>query len=497
MAITFYNSLTRREETFSPLTEGAPVGVYACGPTVYSDVTIGNWRTYFLTDAVVRILRAGGYSDHFITNITDVGHLTGDNLGDADTGEDRLEKAAREHQETARDIANRYFERFKEERRLLNLIDPNEFTRAADDIYIKAQKQLIETLYKNEYVYLTSDGLYFDVAKYESKYSDYSVLSGARAEASHVARIDENPEKKDYRDFALWKFSPNDVQREMEWESPLKEELNIVKKGFPGWHLECSAMSMKHLGEQFDIHIGGEDLRQTHHPNEIAQSQAATGKTPFVKYWLHSAFLLVDGGKMGKSLGNAYTLTDIQERGIDPMALRYLFSQTHYRKQLNFTWEALRAAETALHRLYAHVAELYSTVGDSRHSVEAGSDSYGYFIDAVCGDVNISAGLAELSILLGYSDTQMGAAQKLKTVLKMDEVLGFNIKERMKTFLPIPLDDLPDDICDSIHKRATARAEKRWSDADALRDDLAVRGYSVSDTNEGQEVRRRVDNTMA
>ncbi|MEK9184093.1 MAG: cysteine--tRNA ligase, partial [Patescibacteria group bacterium] len=343
-----YNSLTRKIEDFKPINQPG-VGIYVCGPTVYDYVTIGNWRTYALGDLLARTLEYSGYKVDYIMNITDVGHLTGDNLGDADIGEDRIEQAAKLEGKTAWDIAKFYTGDFLAGYKKLNLFQPKKFTKATD--HIKEQIDLIKKIEARGFAYKTSDGIYFDVKNYEkagNKYGELSTLDKIK----EGARIEMNPEKKDQRDFALWKFSPSagKEKRQMEWDA-------LWGKGFPGWHIECSAMSMKCLGEQFDVHLGGEDLKSVHHPNETAQSEAATGKKPFVKYWLHGAFLLVDGGRMGKSLGNAYTLRDVEKKGFDPMALKYFYLTGHYRKQLNFTWGALEAANNAYQKLKNHIAE--------------------------------------------------------------------------------------------------------------------------------------------
>ncbi len=306
-----YNSLSRKVEEFKSI-KPKNVGVYTCGPTVYDYLTIGNWRTYVLGDLVLRTLKYLGYDVQYIMNITDVGHLTGDNLGDADVGEDRMEKSAKREGKSAWDVAKFYTEDFLDGFGKLNLLEPLQFSKATE--HIKEQIKLVLAIEERGFTYQIDDGIYFDTQKYESQGNKYGELS-TLDKIKEGARVKANPQKKDPRDFALWKFSPKNKKRDMEWKSPWGV-------GFPGWHVECSAMSMKYLGKQFDIHVGGEDLRSTHHPNEIAQSEAATGKKPFVKYWIHGAFLQVDGGRMGKSLGNAYTLQDIEKKGFESLTLR-------------------------------------------------------------------------------------------------------------------------------------------------------------------------------
>jgi cysteinyl-tRNA synthetase len=317
MDLRIYNSLSKNEEVFKPHLPDT-VGVYTCGPTVYDYVTIGNWRTYTLGDLLIRALRLNGYKPTYVMNITDVGHLTGDNLGDADTGEDRLEKASRREGKTAWEIAAFYTDDFLQGYKKLNLTQPKLFAKATD--HITEQISLVEQLIARGFAYQISDGIYFDTLSYENAGFTYGELSNLQMIKEGV-RVLINHEKKNPRDFALWKFSTakeGGEKRHMEWPSPWGV-------GFPGWHIECSAMSMKYLGAQFAIHVGGEDLKSTHHPNEIAQSQGATGLVPFVAYWMHGAFLQVDGGKMGKSLGNAYSLHDIESHGFSPLALRYFY----------------------------------------------------------------------------------------------------------------------------------------------------------------------------
>src|SRR3989344_3926891 len=344
-----YNSLSRKIEEFQPIVP-TKVGVYTCGPTVYDYLTIGNWRTYTLGDLLVRTLTFFGYQVTYVMNITDVGHLTGDNLGDADMGDDRMENSAKREGKTAWEVAAFYTNDFLESFSKPNLTQPERFSKATD--HIQEQIDLVQAIEKRGFVYRIDDGVYFDTAAYEAVGNRYGELSTLDA-IKEGARVQPNPRKKNPRDFALWKFSPERSRRDMEWPSPWG-------KGFPGWHIECSARSMKYLGDQFDVHVGGEDLKSTHHPNEIAQSEAATGKKPFVKYWVHGAFLLVDGGRMGKSLGNAYTLADIAKRGFTPMDLKYFYFTGHWRKQLNFTWEALASAAEALGRMKLLLAKYKS-----------------------------------------------------------------------------------------------------------------------------------------
>jgi cysteinyl-tRNA synthetase len=409
MALSVHNSLTRVEENFVPI-HTEYVGMYTCGPTVYDYVTVGNWRTYTLGDIVARTLTYTGYNVKYFMNITDVGHLTGDNEGNADTGVDRMEKAKLREGKNAWDIAKFYTEDFMEGYKKLNLTLPEQFLKATD--YISEQISLVEKLMENGLAYKINDGVYFDTVAYEAKGFTYGELSNLD-QIKAGARVEMNTEKRNPRDFALWKSSPTDEKRDMEWDSPWGV-------GFPGWHIECSAMSMKFLGEQFDIHVGGEDLKSTHHPNEIAQSQGATGTSPFVKYWIHGAFLQIDGGRMGKSLGNAYTLHDLEKNGFEPLALRYFYFTAHYTSPLNFTWDALRSAQTALQKMQRKFANLKNE--------EPGSIVEQYknqFTTCISDDFNMPRALAVCWGLL--ADKAITDEDKRATLLDFDTVLGFKL----------------------------------------------------------------------
>lgn len=465
-----YNSLTRKLETFEPIASDKPVGVYTCGPTVYSYVTIGNWRSYTLSDILVRTLNHFGYKTKYIMNITDVGHLTGDNLGDADTGEDRLEKAAKSAGKTAWQIAEMYTKDFLEGFDQLNLTQPEKFTKATE--YIQEQIELVQSIEVAGFAYKITDGIYFDVSSYEEAGHDYGQLSNID-QVKEGARVEPNPEKKDPRDFALWKFSKTGEQRHMEWDSPWGI-------GFPGWHIECSAMSIKHLGQQFDIHVGGEDLRSTHHPNEIAQSEAATGKKPFVKYWLHGAFLLVDGGRMGKSLGNAYTLHDLSNKGFDPLALRYFYLTSHYRKQQNFTWESLEGAATALSKLRKKIQSLGEV--DTEIDVTALAQ-YQDFSQALADDLNLPQALATVWETL--RDSEMNNQQKRSLIETFDQVLGLKLTEGESH----PTTEIPAEITKLVELREKHRQDKDFEKADQIRDQINQLGFEVKDGVSGPEVK--------
>lgn len=472
-----YNSLSRQIEEIVPIKEGQ-VGMYTCGPTVYSTVTIGNWRTYVLADWLVRALQYLGLEVSYVMNITDVGHLTGDNLGDADTGEDRLEKAAKRERKTAWQVAQAYTDEFLEGFAELNLSKPMVFCKATD--HIREQIELIKRIEEKGFAYRISDGVYFDVKAFEAAGSKYGELSNL-TEIKEGARVEVNPEKRDKRDFALWKFSPKNEKRDMEWESPWGV-------GFPGWHIECSAMGMKYLGEQFDIHVGGEDLRSTHHPNEIAQSEASTGKGPFVKYWVHGAFLLVDGGRMGKSLGNAYSLNDLREKGFGAMDLKYFYLSGHYRKQLNFTWEALKAASEARDKLvrmlsgYKKGSERTNLREDKLKKI---NDYREKFLHAIGDDLNMPEALA---VVWEVVKSNVADYDKYDLILDFDEVLGLDLRKSLEG---LSEEQAPEELTKMLEERNRLREEKKWEEADAVREKIEKQGWRVEDDGEESRLVRR------
>lgn len=459
------NSLSRKKEKFEALNP-PNVGVYTCGPTIYDRKHIGNFRTYTLSDILTKVLTYNGYKVTHIMNFTDVGHLTGDNEGDADIGEDRLEKAAKKERKTAWDIAKVYGEQFIKDFDELNLIRPEKFVKATEHIY--EQIELVKKLEKNNLTYEISDGIYFDTVAFEELtgkiYGELSTLD----QIKEGARVEVNQEKKNPRDFALWKFSPKGEKRDMEWDSPWG-------LGFPGWHIECSAMSMKYLGESFDIHIGGEDLRSTHHPNEIAQSEGATGK-PFVKYWLHGAFMLIDGERMSTSKGNNYNLGHIKEKGYEPLALKYLYLTTHYRQIINFTWEALSAAQTGLERLKSQVSALK---GERERTVlspekEGKIAKYrGDFSLAINDDLNTPKALATLWEML---KSNVPAEDKYDLAISFDEALGLNLSKPQKQSIKIP-----NEVKLLIKERNKLRGEGRFKEADEIRKQIEEKGFSLKD----------------
>ncbi len=458
-----YNSLTKKVEDFKSINPDV-ITMYTCGPTVYDYQHIGNFRTFIASDLLQRVLKYNGNKVKAIMNITDVGHLTGDNLGDADTGEDRLEIAADREGKSAREISEFYTEHFLKDYDKLNITRPEKFTKATENI--REMIQLVQKLESKGFTYRISDGIYFDTSKFE----DYGKLSGLKPEnMDEGSRLEPNPEKRNPADFALWKFSSTEKMRWQEWDSPWG-------RGFPGWHIECSAMSMNELGETLDIHVGGEDHKMIHHPNEIAQSEAATGK-PFANYWVHGAFLKVDGGRMGKSVGNAYILTDLEAKGFEPLSLRFFFLHAHYRTKLNFTWEALQNSQNSLKKLYSLVAG-YQEDPEASFSVE----HLQRFEEVINNDLNMPEALAIMWDLL---KSEIPEGSKLKTIVKFDEIFGLDIADHIGF-------EIPKDVENLAKVRNEYRKNGIWDKADMMRKQIEQKGFVVEDiTNApGYKLRR-------
>ena len=460
MELHLTNTLTRKKQEFHPIHPGK-VGLYVCGPTVYNIASIGNFRSFIFADVLRRTLELNGYEVRHVMNITDVGHL----VGDGDDGEDKMMLAMRREGKSAWEIAEYYTDIFLKDIKRLNLRDPHTMPRATD--HIKEQIEMVEEIEKNGYAYKTSDGIYFDTAKLPG----YGVLAGQSQEDKEAgARVQVNPEKRNPADFALWKFSPQDQKRDMEWESPWG-------MGFPGWHIECSAMSEKYLDSPFDIHTGGEDHITTHHPNEIAQTEAARGHT-LAKWWLHGAFLKVDGGKMSKSKQNIYTLDQVIERGAEALALRYFYLSAHYRSSLNFTWESVGAAQNALNHLRNAIWGMGSVSGDVHiESMEA-------FRSALNNDLDTPGALAVLWDML--KDASIPNSEKRATILKMDAVLGLDLHVTAQN-----AGEIPQEVQDLMNKRKEAREAKDWTRSDEIREQIEALGFDLLDTAHGAEVRPR------
>lgn len=463
MTVNLYNTLSRTKEIFQPI-RSQEVGLYTCGPTVYNYAHIGNLRTYLFEDVLKRTLVYNGYAVKHVMNITDVGHLT----GDRDMGEDKLEKGAQREGKTAWEIAAYYTQAFQKDIERLNILAPTIWCKATDTI--PEQIDLIRTLEEKGYTYRTRDGIYFDTARFP----DYTRLSHQNLDAlQEGARVEKNPEKRNATDFALWKFSPEGVQRQMEWDSPWGT-------GFPGWHIECSAMSMKYLGDQLDIHCGGTDHIDVHHTNEIAQSEAATGK-PFFNFWMHGAFLIITGGKkMAKSEGNFLTLENaFIKQDIDPLAYRYAAFLTHYRKPMEYSTEAIDAARNGLQHLRNKVRTLKEQAGDIAAQDTVNTGFREKFLGEINDDLNMPRAMAVVQELL---KSDLDPAAKLTTLYDFDQVLGFDLAQVDQD------ESLPEDIQRMADERLQARADKNWALSDELRDAIQDRGYLVQDTPQGTKV---------
>jgi cysteinyl-tRNA synthetase len=434
------------------------VGLYTCGPTVWDYAHIGNLRTYVFEDILRRVLEFNGYVVKHVVNITDVGHLT----SDADTGEDKMEKGSRLTGKSAWEIAEFYTRVFQDDLRRLNILEPTIWCKATD--HIAEQIEFIRCIEEKGFTYRTSDGIYFDT----SKLSNYGYLARLDVEGLKAgARVDV-AEKRSPTDFALWKFSPTEQKRQMEWDSPWGV-------GFPGWHIECSAMSAKYLGTFFDIHCGGEDHIPVHHTNEIAQTEACYG-TRLANFWMHGYFLQLNNAKMAKSAGGFLRLQDLVDRGYDALAYRFFCLGAHYRALLNFTWDSLDGAATALNRLRAASHE-WGGPG----SVDEGY--VGRFAEQINDDLNMPRALA-LTWDLVRSD--LPPSTKKATLLHFDKVLGLSLAQ----WKPVEK-DVPDEIMALVNKRQEARAAKRWKEADELRGEIVAAGYEVEDTPQGPHVRAR------
>lgn len=448
------NTLTKKKELFTPITMGS-VGMYHCGPTVYYYVHIGNLRAFILADIVRRVFEYNGYKINQVMNITDVGHL----VSDGDEGEDKMTKGLKREGlevtlENMLKLASMYQDAFVQDIVDLNIKEPK-IVRASE--HILEDIEMIKKLEEKGYTYKISDGIYFDT----SKMTDYGKLGGIDMSNDGESRIGEVSEKKSARDFCLWKFDAT-----MGWDTPWG-------KGFPGWHIECSGMSMKYLGNHFDIHTGGHDLASIHHNNEIAQSECATGE-PFVNYWLHNEFVNVEGAKMAKSGDNFITLRTLTEKGFDPIALRYLYLQSHYRSQVSFSWESLTASQTAYKKLKQAVQNLPE--GGTIH--QAYKDR---FTDVVNDDLNIAHGLALTWELL--KDTTVLDADKKVTILSFDNVLGLGL-DIVETV------EISGEVQMLLDERKNARDSKDFAKSDELRDAIKELGYIVKDGPEGQNVQK-------
>ena len=453
MDIYFYNTLTRKKEKFKPI-DTKEIKIYSCGPTVYKDATIGNMRTNIFQDVLRRVLKYNGYKIKHVMNITDVGHL----VSDGDEGEDKMIKSAREEHKTPLEIANHYTDLFFKDLEELNIETPEVVCRATE--HIQEMIEYVQKLVDNGYAYETSTAIYFDISKLDK----YPILSNLNLEEQKAgARVEVDVEKKNPYDFALWIKAPENHL--MKWDSPWG-------KCYPGWHIECSAMGKKYLGEQFDIHTGGIDLIPTHHENEIAQSKGACGKVP-ANYWLHGEYLLIDGGKMSKSLGNVYLLKDIINKGYDPLVYKLFTYSGHYRNKLNFTWEGIEATSKSLERL----KQGYQNHKNGKDDIleEKIQEFENKFHEAINDDLNMPLAMGIVWEVVRYEKKLPKLAQLL---LKFDTVLGLKIDEQIQK----EEQEIPQEVLDLMEERKIARQNKDWAKADAIREKIRNMGYEVRDT---------------
>lgn len=463
MSLKLYNTLTRKKEEFKPINE-KEVRMYSCGPTVYSFAHIGNFRTYVFMDTLRRTLKANGYSLKHVMNVTDVGHLE----SDADEGEDKMEKAARKENKNPYEIAEFYTNIFFRDMERLNIDKPEIIAKATE--HINDMLEFVKILVEKGYAYETSKALYFDISKLDR----YPVLSNRNIDDQIAgARVDLDLEKKNPYDFAVWIKAPKN--HIMKWESPWG-------LSYPGWHLECSAMGRKYLGDQFDIHTGGVDHIPTHHENEIAQSKGCTGKIP-ANNWMHVEFLQVDGGKMSKSLGNTYTLDKLQENGIEPLAYKLFCYTAHYRTKLNFTFESALSSQKALNRL----REGYLSHKNENNNTKISEDNLKKykerFYNAVNDDLNMPLAMGIVWEVVRNNDKSV---EYSKLLLEFDKILGLDLENSEKYLKEQKKSELPEDIKKLLDERKKARENKNWEESDRIRDILKEKGYIVKDTKEGQ-----------
>lgn len=468
MDIYFYNTLTKQKDLFKPIEEGK-VKIYSCGPTVYKDATIGNMRTNLLNDTLRRVLKYNGYELKHVMNITDVGHLE----SDADEGEDKMEKAARKEKKDPYEIANFYTEIFLKDMEKLNIDKPEIITKATENI--SQMIEYVKEIIKNGYAYETSKGIYFDISKLDK----YPVLSNRKLDDQIAgARVDVDPEKKNPYDFALWIKAPEN--HIMKWESPWG-------LSYPGWHLECSTMGRRFLGEEFDIHTGGVDHIPTHHENEIAQSKGATGKIP-AHVWMHCEYLQVDGGKMSKSLGNTYTISQLEEKSISPLAFKLFCFTAHYRNKLNFTFEGAYGAQKALERLYDSYIKNANGVDDVDEDIIKEYEER--FLAYINDDMNMPGAM---SVVWEIARNAKKSIKFADLLLKFDKVLGLDMKNAENYLLEFKheeSEELPEEIKALVEERKQARAEKNWAKSDEIRDRIISLGYSIKDTKDGIIVKK-------
>ena len=461
MSIKIFNTLTRKKEDFKPLDE-KEIRMYSCGPTVYYFAHIGNLRAYLFMDNLRRVLKYNGYNLKHVMNITDVGHL----VSDADDGEDKMMKAARRENKNPYEIAEFYMNAFLADIDKLNIDRPEIIARATE--HIDVMEEYVKKIIENGFSYQTEDTVYFDTSKLDK----YGVLSNRKVEDQKAgARVEFDQSKKNISDFAIWIKAPEN--HIMKWDT-------FFGKAYPGWHLECSAMGYKYLGEQFDIHTGGVDHIPIHHENEIAQSKGFSGKIP-ANYWMHVEFLQINGGKMSKSLNNLYTINDLIEKGYEPLVYRMFNFTSNYRAQINFTFEAMDAAKVALNRLregYLKHSEGLEDVSD-----DVIKEYEERFLEAINDDLNMPVAM---SVVWDIIKNPVKSKKLQNLLLKFDEVLGLDLKNYQKQE-----NVLPEEIVSLVNERNEARSNKNWAESDRIRDILIEKGYTVKDSKEGTIVEKQ------
>ncbi len=474
MTIKLFNTMSRKVEEFKPLVSGK-MGFYSCGPTVYHYAHIGNLRHFIQNDILKRMFRENGYDVTHVMNITDVGHLT----SDADSGEDKMEKGAARDNKSVWEIASFYTNAFLKDFDDLNLIRPDYMPKATE--YINEQIALIEKLEKLGYTYrIEDDGIYYDT----SKFPDYGKLTGGSLSGNRAgARVEFNDLKRNPTDFALWKFSPKNEKRQMEWDSPWGI-------GFPGWHTECCAMSMKLLGDHFDIHTGGEDLSRIHHNNEIAQSEPLVG-APWVSYWMHTSFLVDKSGeKMSKSAGEFMGLDAIRNRGYDTMVYKYLVLLSHFQAQLAFSWAGLESAANGYKNIVRRVAEILS---DSKPG-EVNKETFDFWHEKILSPVSDNMKTAEALVQIQelLRDNSVNSATKIALFEFIDRLFGLQFIDRATKLNELESESAPAEIMTLADARASAKAAKDWGEADKIRSQIEAAGWSIVDTKNGSKIVKKV-----
>ncbi|MEI6810709.1 MAG: cysteine--tRNA ligase [Candidatus Nomurabacteria bacterium] len=457
--IYLHNTASHNIENFKPIKDGE-VGIYSCGPTVYHYQHLGNMRAVVFADTLHRMFLSANYNVKHVINITDVGHL----VSDGDEGEDKMEKGAKREGKSVWEVAEFYTKEYFHCLDLLN-INSTEYNFPKATETIQEQIDLIKSLEEKGYTYAISDGVYFDTSKF-SRYADFAHLDIKGLQSG--ARVEENTEKKNITDFALWKFSPQNEQRQMEWESPWG-------KGFPGWHVECSAMSKKILGNHFDIHTGGIDHIPVHHTNEIAQSECANGEK-YVNYWMHNNFLNDQSGKMAKSSGEFLRLQTLVDKGYEPLAFRYYLLTTHYRKEINFSFESLDASTVAYNKLVEWCK-------DNKTEGQVNEEYKNKFFEFLYNDLGTPACVALIWDLI--KDSSVNDSEKYATVIFMGDILGLNFSKIEKLEI-----EISDEVRELLEARAVARANADYTESDRIRDEIAKLGFIVKDTNNGQELNK-------